>query len=93
MIINFKCKNTDLLWRTGSNRKLPPSIHRTALRKLLQLDNAESLKDLEAPPNNRLEVLKKDRLGEYSIRVNDQWRICFKWENGEVKDVEIIDYH
>jgi proteic killer suppression protein len=93
MIINFKCRNTEELWVYGKNKKLPPSIHRTALRKLWQLDNAETLKDLEAPPNNRLEALKGDRLGQYSIRINDQWRICFRWENFQAKDVGIIDYH
>jgi proteic killer suppression protein len=93
MIISFKCRNTEALWLYGTNKKLPPSIHKGALRKLWQLDNAESLRDLEAPPSNRLEALKRERLGQYSIRINEQWRVCFKWENIQVKDVEIVDYH
>ena len=64
-----------------------------ALRKLWQLDNAEELKDLEAPPNNKLEALKRDRLGQYSIRINDQWRIVFLWNAGNALEVKIIDYH
>jgi len=93
MIVNFKCRHTEELWLQGKNKKLPTSIHRVALRKLWQIDNAEVLRDLEAPPNNRLEALKRDRLGQYSIRINNQWRICFKWENMQANDVEIVDYH
>jgi proteic killer suppression protein len=81
------------LWLYGKNKKLPTSIHRVALRKLWQIDNAEVLRDLEVPPNNRLEALKRDRLGQYSIRINNQWRVCFKWENMQAGDVEIVDYH
>ncbi len=93
MIITFKCANTKELWLTGKSRRLSSTLHRIALRKLWQLDNADSLKDLEAPPNNRLEALKHDRKGQYSIRINNQWRICFLWQNGHVYEVEIIDYH
>jgi proteic killer suppression protein len=63
------------------------------LRKLWQLDNAELLKDLQAPPNNKLEPLKNNRLGQHSIRINNQWRICFVWESKQVKEIEIVDYH
>ena len=93
MIVNFKCQHTEELWLNGKNKKLPASIHRVALRKLWQVDNAETLKDLEAPPNNRLEALKRDRLGQYSIRINNQWRICFEWIDTNVYAVEIVDYH
>lgn len=93
MILSFKCSNTQELWKEGKNRRVPPNLNRVALRKLWQLDNADSLKDLESPPNNRLEALKHDRAGQYSIRINDQWRLCFVWKDGHVYDVEIIDYH
>ena len=93
MIVSFKCKHTKELWLNGKAKKFPPEIHKTALRKLQQLDNAELLKDLQAPPNNRLEPLKNDRLGQHSIRINNQWRICFIWENRQAKEVEIVDYH
>lgn len=93
MIAHFKCKYTEELWINGKTKKLPSEIQKTALRKLWQLDNAELLKDLQAPPNNRLEPLKNDRLGQYSIRINNQWRICFVWENKQVKEIEIVDYH
>jgi proteic killer suppression protein len=93
MIAHFKCKYTEELWINGTTKKLPTEIQKTALRKLWQLDNAETLKDLQAPPNNRLEPLKNDRLGQHSIRINNQWRICFVWENKQVKEIEIVDYH
>lgn len=93
MIAHFKCKYTQELWIKGVTKKLPSEIQKTALRKLWQLDNAELLKDLQAPPNNRLEPLKNDRLGQHSIRINNQWRICFIWEDKQVKEVEIVDYH
>ena len=93
MIVSFKCRYTKELWLNGEAKKFPAEIQKTALRKLWQLDNAELLKDLQAPPNNRLEPLKNDRLGQHSIRINNQWRICFIWENRQVKDVEIVDYH
>lgn len=94
MIISFKCKYTEELWIAGSTRKLPPTIHRVALRKLFQLDMAETLRDLQAPPNNKLEALKADRLGQHSIRINDQWRLCFVWEGvKKASNAEIVDYH
>jgi len=73
--------------------KLPRDIQRTARRKLLYLDDAEDLQDLMAPPGNRLERLKGDRAGQYSIRINDQWRICFEWIENKARNVEIVDYH
>lgn len=92
MIEGFRCKDTRLLWETGKSRRFN-SISSVALRKLAMLDAAETLEDLRVPPANRLEALRGDRKGSYSIRVNDQWRVCFRWESGRVVDVEIVDYH
>jgi proteic killer suppression protein len=75
------------------SRKLPPDLQRVALRKLLMLDAATTLEDLRVPPANRLEKLKGDREGQWSIRINDQWRVCFAWRDGNAHDVEIVDYH
>jgi proteic killer suppression protein len=75
------------------SRRLPPNVQRRAHRKLLLLDAAETLGDLRVPPGNRLERLAGDRAGQYSIRINDQWRICFRWERGDAHEVEITDYH
>ena len=93
MIDTFACKYTLELWRTGKSKRFPPSIWRVALRKLIILNDADELSDLNAPPGNRLHALTDDRLGQYSIRINDQYRICFLWETGDAIDVEIIDYH
>jgi len=93
MIRSFRDKETERLFRREPVKKIPPSVQRPALRKLLLLDAAESLEDLRVPPGNRLEKLRGDRDGQYSIRVNDQWRICFCWEAGEAREVEIADYH
>ncbi len=93
MIKNFTDKDTQQLFERRSARKLPSDIQRTALRKLLQLNAAVELDFLRIPPGNRLEALKGDRAGQHSIRVNDQWRICFKWRDGDAYDVEITDYH
>ncbi len=71
----------------------PPEIHQRAYNKLRMIHNAETLNDLKAPPSNRLEKLKKDRQEQYSIRINDQWRICFRWHEGDAYNVEIVDYH
>lgn len=92
MIESLRCKATRQLWETGRSRRFG-SISSVALRKLAMLDAAESLEDLRVPPTNRLEILRGDRKGLCSIRVNDQWRVCFRWENGRVTDVEIVDYH
>lgn len=93
MIRSFADKRTARLFERESVKKLPASIQRAALRNLLILDAAESLRDLEVPPGNHLEKLKGDRKGQYSIRVNDQWWICFRWQEGGAEDVEIVDYH
>jgi len=93
MIGSFKCKFTKELWETGKSKKIPASLRNVALRKLVLIDDAEEYKDLVVPPGNRCEGLKGNRKGQYSIRINDQWRICFEWINGEAHDVEIIDYH
>lgn len=92
MIATFKDKETRLLHETGRSARYG-QIARVALRKLIQLDAASSLDDLRIPPVNRLEALKGSRSGQHSIRINDQWRICFRWNEGEALDVEICDYH
>jgi proteic killer suppression protein len=93
MIESFASEETEKIFRGQVSKKLPKNIQRTARRKLLYLDDAEDLNDLLAPPGNRLEKLKGNRAGQYSIRINDQWRICFKWAGNKAKDVEIVDYH
>ena len=74
-------------------RGFPGDLVRSAFRRLRQVHSAEELKDLRSPPGNRLEVLKGDRIGQHSIRINDQWRICFRWSEGGAEDVEVVDYH
>ena len=93
MIIDFASKETEKIWRGEVSRRLPRDIQQIALRKLFMLDKAQSLNDLRIPPANRLEALKNDRIGQHSIRINDQWRICFVWSNSGPKAVEIVDYH
>ncbi|MCL4829987.1 MAG: type II toxin-antitoxin system RelE/ParE family toxin [Caldilinea sp.] len=93
MIESFASEETEKIFRGETSKKLPKDIQRTARRKLLYLDDAEDLQDLLAPPGNRLEKLKGNRAGQYSIRINDQWRICFEWAGNKAKDVEIVDYH
>ena len=93
MIKSFRSKETEQLFHRQSVRKLPIAIQRNALKKLLILDAAESLEDLRIPPANRLEKLSGDRQGQYSIRINQQWRICFEWNQGNAYNVEIVDYH
>ena len=92
MIKSFKCDDTESLFYDVLVTRFR-AIERPARRKLLYLHRARTLDDLRQPPGNRLEALKGTRKGQYSIRVNDQWRICFKWSNGDVFDVEIVDYH
>ncbi len=92
MIQSFKCKDTCALYEGGMPKRLR-LIAAVAVRKLAQLDAACTLDFLRAPPGNRLEALKGDRKGQYSIRINDQWRICFKWSASGPTDVEIVDYH
>ena len=93
MIRNCRDRDTERVWRREPTKKLAPSLRRAALRKLLVLDAAEVLDDLRSPPGNRLERLTGNRMGQHSIRINDQWRICFRWEHGDAHDVEITDYH
>ena len=93
MIRNFRDPDTERLFRREKVRKLPPDLLRVALRKLVMLDAATSLTDLKVPPANRLEKLVGNRLGQHSIRVNDQWRVCFRWVGTDAHDVEIVDYH
>ena len=93
MIESFASDETQKIFLGQISRKFPKDIQRTARRKLIYLDDAEDLQDLLAPPGNRLEKLKGDRAGQYSIRINDQWRICFTWSDNKAKNVEIVDYH
>ena len=93
MIRSFRDKETERIWKRQRARQLDDATQRIALRKLLILDAAELLGDLRVPPGNRLEKLKGDRAGSYSIRVNQQWRICFKWTDTGAEDVELVDYH
>lgn len=92
MIRSFKCSDTASLFEDRTVRRFQ-SIERVTRRKLLYLHRAVRLDDLRVPPGNQLELLKGDRAGTYSIRINDQWRICFAWRNGNAHDVEIVDYH
>jgi proteic killer suppression protein len=93
VIRSFKDPEAERIFKRERSRKLPQNIHRAALKKLLVLDAADALADLRVPPGNRLEKLSGDRKGQHSIRINDQWRICFHWKNGDALDVEIADYH
>ena len=94
MIVNFKSDETKLIFNGFTSRYYPSDIQKIALRKLLLLDAATSVNDLRVPPGNRLEKLVGDRKGQYSIRVNDQWRICFVWtDENNADQVEIVDYH
>ena len=93
MILDFRDRETESIWRGDFSRKLPREIQQIARRKLRMLNNAKMLQDLRVPPANRLEALKGGRKGQWSIRVNDQWRICFVWNEGNVAQVEIVDYH
>ena len=93
MIQSFKCKETEKIWNQEFSKKFSEDIQRVALRKLFMIQRAKELKDLLAPPANRLEKLKGDRKDQYSIRINDQYRICFRWEDSNAYDVEIVDYH
>jgi proteic killer suppression protein len=93
MIVDLADHETATIWSGRRSRRLPPTIQGVALRKLRLLNNARRLADLRVPPANRLEALKGDRAGWHSIRINDQWRICFKWKDGNAFDVEITDYH
>ena len=93
MIKTIKDAETQKIYQRERSRKLPPAIQQVALRKLRMINNAINVNDLRVPPANRLEKLSSDREGQYSIRINDQWRICFEWKSGDAFNVEITDYH
>lgn len=93
MIRSIRDRETELVFSRQRSRRLPPDIQQVAYRKLRMLNNAGALEDLRIPPSNRLEKLKGDRSGRYSVRINDQWRICFEWRDGDAHQVEITDYH
>ena len=93
MIKSFQNKETEKIYDRERSRKLPNDIQQIALRKLIMINNAKNMNDLRIPPANRLEKLSGDRSGQYSIRINDQWRICFIWKGEDAYDVEIVDYH
>ncbi len=93
MITSFHDSATESIWNGDFTKKLPNQIQAVARRKLRMLDAAQRLEDLRIPPNNRLEALAGDRAGQWSIRINDQWRICFVWADGRADQVEIVDYH
>lgn len=93
MIRSFGDRDTERLWNRERVSSIDPRIHRVALRKLRQIGSAIELEELRIPPGNRLERLKGVRRGQHSIRINDQWRICFVWKDGGAQDVQIVDYH
>jgi len=93
VIESFASAETQSFFATGKSRRLPPDILRRASMRLTQLDAATDVDDLRQPPSNRLERLSGDRIGQWSVRINDRWRICFRFECGNAQDVEIIDYH
>jgi len=93
MIKDFRDKETERLFSRNFSRRFPPHLHRIAWQKLAMLNAAERLDDLRVPPGNRLEKLSGNREGQYSIRINDQWRVCFRWSEGNAYEVEITDYH
>ena len=93
MILSFRCAETEALYREGRSRKVPSSIQHVSRRKLRQFDMAGRLDDLRIPPGNRLEALGGDRKGQHSIRINDQFRLCFVWTDRGATEVEIVDYH
>ena len=93
MIRSFHCEETEKLYRREASRRLPQHIQRVAMRKLWMLDAATDLSALRVPPANRLEALHGNRKGQHSIRINQQWRVCFRWQGGDAYDVEIVDYH
>lgn len=93
MITSFACKATEAIFNDKQSPELPSPIQITARRKLIQIHLAQQLSDLRIPPGNRLKALKGGRTGQHAVRVNDQWRICFRWTSSGVEDVEIVDYH
>jgi len=93
MILGFRSKEAERIWRGEVSTRLPIAIQPVARRKLRMLNNARRLDDLRAPPANRLEALKGDRKGQHAVRINDQWRVCFRWTAAGPSEVEIVDYH
>jgi len=93
MIASFRDKETERLWQSGKSRRLPANLRLRAFKKLAILNAAVALDNLRVPPGNQLEALRGDRLGQYSIRINEQYRVCFVWKDGNAFDVEITDYH
>jgi proteic killer suppression protein len=93
MIRSFRCKETERIWQGERSRRFPADIQERALRKLRQLDASHTVEDLRNPPGNRLETLKGARAGQMSMRVNDQWRLWFRWSDHDAYEVEIVDYH
>ena len=93
MIRSFDCRDTERIWKLQFTGRWSPDVERVAKRKMAWLHAARDLMDLRVPPGNRLEKLKGDRAGRHSIRVNDQWRICFEWRDGDAWNVELVDYH
>lgn len=93
MIVSFRDADTELLWVSGKSRRIPANIRRIAWKKLAILNASVELANLRVPPGNRLEELTKDRKGQHSTRIDDQFRICFRWRDGNAHDVEIVDYH
>ncbi len=93
MIKSFRDREAERIFHRSFSRKLPSDIQRAALRRLMLLHAATELVDLRSPPSNRLEKLSGDRSGQYSLRINDQWRVCFEWVDGDAYNVEIVDYH
>ena len=93
MIKTFADKQTEKVWNREFSKKLPTDIQKAARRKLIMVHAASVLSDLKIPPKNQLEKLSKDRKGQHSIRINDQWRVCFRFEQGDAYEVEIVDYH
>jgi proteic killer suppression protein len=93
MIVTIKDKETEKIWQGNYSKKLPIEIQQTARRKMVHIHSAVNLNDLRIPPGNQLHALSGDRKGYHSVRINDQWRICFKWDSGNAYDVEVTDYH
>jgi proteic killer suppression protein len=93
VILSFACAETERIFRMELSRRFPPDIQRNARRKLLALHAATELRQMAVPPGNRLEALKGGRKGQHSVRVNDRWRICFRWHEGNAYEVEMVDYH
>lgn len=93
MIVSFSSKEAERIWEGIYSKKLPSDIQVIIRRKLRMINNSHTVNDLRTPPSNRLEQLKGNRKGQYSIRINDQWRICFVWKDGNAYDVDVVDYH